>query len=138
MFTPVTRVAFARFSVRTISGPNGASIAAGKIKPEESFAARLQRPTSNAIVESIVGEKAGTRRGPHDLDRIGFDGILRGGTDDSRRARHHARPVARTGREVGAGPDRADIGRRRSGAAPPVDLFRTLQRGATHRARPAQ
>ena len=68
----------------------------------------------------------------------GFGGILRRRTGGACGARHHARPVARTGREVGAGTDRADRRRSRPDAAPPVDLFRTLRRSAAHRARPAQ
>src|ERR1700722_11110738 len=53
----------------------------------------------------LMPAKAGTGRAN------AFDGILRGGTKGSRRARHHVRPVARTGREIGAGPDRTDCRR---------------------------
>ena len=61
---PVTRVAFARFSLPALSADQtGRSIAAPKIKAQESSAVRLQRSTPNAIVGSIAGKKTGTRRG---------------------------------------------------------------------------
>ena len=66
-----------------------------------------------------------------------FNGILHRRTDDTCRARRHARSDARTSRAVGARPARADRRHLRSHASPPVDLFRTLQRSATHGARPA-
>ena len=89
------------------------------------------------MVGSGAGAGVGRRRRPAWGGVDGFDGILRRGTGGSRRARHHAWPVTRAGRKLGARPDRADCRRSRSGAAPPVDLFRTLRRGATHGARPA-
>ena len=58
-------------------------------------------------------------------------------TGGSRRARHYARPVAGTRRGIGTGQDRANRRCSRPVASPSVDLFRTLRRGATHRARPA-
>ena len=45
--------------------------------------------------------------------------------------------LLRKAAEVGAGPDRADRGRAGPGAAPPMDLCRTLRRSAAHGARPA-
>src|SRR5205807_5579237 len=66
-----------------------------------------------------------------------FNGILHRRTDDTSRARRHARSDARTSRAVVARPARADRRRLRSRAPPPVELFRTLHRSATRRARPA-
>src|SRR2546429_3512349 len=66
-----------------------------------------------------------------------FNGILHRRTDDTCRARRHARSDARTSRAVGARPARPDRRRLRSRAPPPVDLFRTLHRSATHGARAA-